>query len=114
MGPALGLIATLLAAAPAEAPLYTAPLKLDVALVTDPEFPPLDDAIVKLALASAAATYAERFQVSPPVFTVRSSFSVSDFLVTYASVDSPECKRLFEARYHGRGAEELAPFHDRA
>ena len=46
--------------------------------------------IVKLALASAAATYAERFQVSPPTFTVRSSFSVSDFLVTYASVDSPD------------------------
>lgn len=92
----------------------TAPLSLVVALVEDPQFPPLDEALVQRALRSAEEEYARRFDVARPEFRVKYRYEVSRFLSVYSRPSDPRCSEQFKARYRGTGLAELAPHKDRA
>ena len=83
------------------------PLVLEVALVDDPELPPLDDTLVARALAAASDTFAQRFAVTAPRFTVVARFGLESFMKRYAKASSPECSALLAARYKGGGRAEL-------
>ena len=98
----------------ASAPLKTAPLRLVVALVEDPDFPPLDEKLVQKALKYAEAQFGERFGVDPPSFDVQYRYSVARFLDTYAVPTDPQCRALYAARYKGGGLAELVPQKARA
>ena len=87
---------------------------LVVALVEDPDFPPLDERLVQKALRFAQAEFRTRFAAEPPRMSVRYRFPVDSFVSLYARADDPRCRDLFAARYTGRGPAELAPFRDRA
>lgn len=91
-----------------------APLKLKVALVEDPDFPPLDDDLIARALESASATFADRFQVDRPTFSLAARFSLEDFMRRFAKTDAQECTALYAAMYRGGGKEQLQPLRDRA
>ncbi len=83
---------------------------LVVALVEDPDFPPLDERLVQKALRFAGNEFRVRFAAEPPKMAVRYRFRVDRFVSTYARADDPRCRDLFAARYTGRGPEELDPF----
>lgn len=82
-------------------------LVLEVALVDDPELPPLDDTLVARALAAASDTFAQRFAVTAPRFTVVARFGLESFMKRYAKASTPECAALLAARYKGGGRAEL-------
>ena len=90
------------------------PLELVVALVEDPDFPPLDERVVQRALRSAEVEFARRFDVPAPRFVVRYRFEARRFIEVYANPRSPECKEAFAARYRGTGPAELAPYRQEA
>lgn len=90
------------------------PLVLEVALVDDPELPPLDDTLVARALAAASDTFAQRFAVTAPRFTVVARFGLESFMKRYAKASSPECSALLAARYKGGGRAELLTQKDAA
>jgi len=111
--PALGVLLALsltTAAPPAKAgPRYPLrPLELVVALVEDPDFPPLDERVVQLAFRSAETEFARRFDVPAPHFVVRYRFEAKRFIDIYANPRAPACKEAFAARYKGTGPKELA------
>lgn len=117
--PALGVILALglaSAAPPAKAaPRYPLrPLELVVALVEDPDFPPLDEQVVQVALRSAEAEFARRFDVPAPRFVVRYRFEAKRFIDIYAHPRDPACKEAFAARYKGTGTKELAAHREEA
>lgn len=87
---------------------------LIVALVEDPDFPPLDETLVQSALHHAQEEFRTRFSAEPPQMKVRYRFPIDSFVSTYARADDPRCRDLFSARYTGRGARELAPFRSEA
>jgi hypothetical protein len=82
-------------------------LQLEVGLVLDPDFPDLSEAVIGRALKSAAKTFAQRFNVTPPRFVVTSSLSVRSFLASASHDPSPHCRRLLSARYRGTGPQEF-------
>lgn len=103
------------AAAASEKPRFEVDrVVLEVALVDDPDFPPLDEKLVQRALDAASVTYRERFDVPPPEFRIKKRYGVASFLETYARVDDLKCARLFGARYLGGGAAELRQYRDQA
>lgn len=111
---ALGIASLVLGVRPAQGAtpntqLETTPAQLVVALVEDPDFPPLDEKLVQRALKYAESQFGERFGVAPPSFEVQYRYSVSRFLDTYAIPSDPKCKNLYAARYRGGGAAELLP-----
>ena len=83
---------------------------LVVALVEDPDFPPLEERLVQKAIRSAQAEFRTRFATEPPRMVVRYRFSIERFLALYAVAKDPRCRDLFAARYTGHGPEELKPF----
>ena len=87
---------------------------LSVALVQDPDFPPLDEALIKNAMDQASASFAQRFDVAPPTLEVVNHFTISGFLGAYSLPIDPRCKPLYAARYRGGGEKELARHKDRA
>lgn len=91
-----------------------APLKLRIALIEDPDFPPLGDDLLARALESASSAFADRFGVERPAFQLAARFSIDDFMRRYAKADAPQCSALFSAIYRGGGREELAPLRPRA
>ena len=111
---ALGLIALAAPARGAGPAHQIRPIELVVALVEDPDFPPLDERVVRIALASAEREFARRFDVPPPRFIVRYRFEARRFIEVYADPRDPRCKEAFAARYLGTGVEELAPHRQEA
>jgi hypothetical protein len=103
-----------IAAAEAAPTLKTSQVRLVVALVEDPDFPPLDERLVQKALKYAESQFGERFGVDAPTFEVQYRYSVARFLDTYAVPNDPQCKALYAARYKGGGAAELEPQKARA
>ncbi len=83
---------------------------LVVALVEDPDFPPLDERLVQKALRFAQEEFQTRFAALPPRMLVRYRFPIDRFVGIFAQVDDPRCRDLFKARYTGHGPAELAPF----
>ncbi|MEM7677820.1 MAG: hypothetical protein AAF449_17625, partial [Myxococcota bacterium] len=83
---------------------------LVVALVEDPDFPPLDERLVQRALRFAQAEFRVRFAAEPPRMVVRYRFPIDSFVSVYARKNDPRCEALFNARYKGRGRSELTPF----
>ncbi len=98
------LLALLLATSP---DLDVDSIELQVAVVRDPELPPIEPALVTAALAHAQREFEIRFDTKAPRFTVAGELTLAEFLGRYADERDPECKRLFDARYHGGGAKEL-------
>ncbi len=92
----------------------TAPLELVVALVEDPQFPPLDERLVQEALRSAEQEFARRFDVAPPRLKVQYRYEVSRFLSIYSVPSDPLCNKQFAARYRGTGSKELTPHKEKA
>lgn len=92
----------------------SAPLRLRVAVVEDPAFPPLDDILVQTALQSASAEYARRFDTSPPEFVQAARFEVGPFLEAHVDPEDPRCRSELAARYRGTGPAELSPYRARA
>jgi len=80
---------------------------LEVGLVIDPDFPGLDGSLVQRSLQSAAQTFAERFNVTPPDFVVTSSLTVQAFLADAPYDSSKRCRSLLSARYRGTGSQEF-------
>lgn len=109
----LGAVAAVANAAPATKLETTAP-RLVVALVEDPDFPPLDEKLVQRALRYAESQFGERFSVTPPTFDVQYRYTVARFLDTYAIPSDPQCRGLYAARYKGGGAAELEPHRQKA
>ncbi len=105
--------APLAAASPVAAPAIP-PVTLEVALVDDPDLPPLDDTLVSRALASASETFATRFGVASPRFHVVARFSLDAFMKRYAKPSSAECAPTFSVRYRGGGRDELMLHKDAA
>lgn len=87
---------------------------LTVALVEDPDFPPLDEKLVKRSLDSAREEFTRRFDAPAPKFEVKYRFDVEGFLGAYGNRRDPKCKELYAGRYKGGGANELRPHQDRA
>lgn len=105
------LLVVLLSAPAADAQgLTEAPLDLTVALVEDPDFPPLDEALVERALNAASAQFSLRFAVPAPRFHVRYRFDLERFMSLYAYPKDPACRGMLSARYKGGGAAELEPY----
>src|SRR5882672_10122888 len=77
------------------------PIKLRVALVEDPDFPSLDDGLIARALGSASNTFAERFGVEKPVFSVAARYSLEDFMHRFARPEATSCEDLYAVAYHG-------------
>jgi tetratricopeptide (TPR) repeat protein len=103
------LVALALAIVSADPPaLDVSPFKLTVAIVQDPDFPPIEPELAKRALDLAAAEFGGRFSVPSPTFEIAGEYTVSGFLGEYALPVDPRCKPLYEARYHGKGEAELA------
>jgi hypothetical protein len=112
-----GVVVSLAATARAEEAAEQIPIaaiRLKVALIEDPDFPPLDDNLIGRALESAAETFSARFQVERPTFQLAARFSVDDFMKRFAKPDTPECSPLYAATYRGGGKNELLPLKDRA
>ena len=82
---------------------------LVVALVEDPDFPPLDERLVQKAIRFAQDEFRVRFAAEPPRMSVRYRFRINSFVSTYARADDPRCRDLFAARYTGHGPDELTP-----
>ncbi len=112
----LAFAATLMGAGVANAdPAFeTAPIELVVALVEDPDFPPLDDRLVQRALRYAQQEYARRFDVAPAKLRVLYRYDVARFLDIYSLPSDPRCAKHFAARYRGTGLQELLPHRARA
>jgi hypothetical protein len=111
---ALVAMILLLGSTPTAPPSKIGDVRLTVALVTDPEFPSLDDELVQKALREASATFAERFAVAEPRFVVSGKFTSNEFLEKYAHPANPRCAGMYAARYLGTGQSELAAFKARA
>lgn len=106
---AVSFLIVALAAAPASA----APLTLTVAVVEDPDFPPLDERLMRAAFNYGAREYALRFGVDQPRFEIRYRFDSQRFIGLYARADDPLCKAWFEARYQGGGLAEIQRYKDK-
>lgn len=100
--------------ADAQPTFETAPIELVVALVEDPDFPPLDDRLVQRALRYAQQEYAQRFDVEPIKLRVLYRYDVTRFLDIYSVPTDPRCQKQFDARYRGSGVQELVPHKKRA
>lgn len=94
--------------------LSVAPLVVEVGLVEDRDFPPLDPTLVDRALARAARTFAERFDVGPPKMLVTGRLDSDSFLRDNVHPDRPRCAGLLSARYAGGGAKAFGPHADAA
>jgi tetratricopeptide (TPR) repeat protein len=90
------------------------PLHLTVAIVQDPDFPPIEPELAKRALDLAAEEFSRRFAVPKPIFELQNEFTLSGFLGEYALPVDPACKPLYEARYRGGGEAELRERKDAA
>lgn len=106
------LLATTLSAAgtarAAETALDVAQLELKVAIVQDPDFPPLEPELARAALIHASDELGRRFGVRAPTLDVINEYTLSGFLGAYALPVDPACRPLYDARYRGGGATELA------
>lgn len=89
-------------------------LVLTVALVEDPDFPSLDEALVKRAFDAARAEFTRRFDYPAPKFYVKYRFDVDGFLGAYSNPRDPQCRSLYRARYKGGGKKELGPHREKA
>src|SRR5262249_14439892 len=85
------------------------PIKIRVALVEDPDFPGLDDGLIARWLDSAASTFAERFGVERPVFSVAARYTLEDFMHRFARPEAGACDDLYSVAYKGGGREALVP-----
>ena len=108
------LLAVPMSARGEEAKLDVGAIRLSVAIVQDPDFPPLEPELAKTALAHAREAFAQRFGVAPPELDVINEFTLTGFLGAYALPVDPLCKPLYDARYRGTGAGELGRFKDQA
>ena len=93
-----------------EPEFVTRPLELTVALVEDPDFPPLAQRLIERAVHHARAQFSLRFGVRPPELPIRYRFPARRFIDVYSNPRDPKCASLFRARYRGTGARELTPF----
>lgn len=105
----LGIVLAPRASLGEDGPVYPKSPRLIVALVEDPDFPPLDERLIQAAMRAAQAEYTRRFDAPPPTFDVRYRFEVSRFLSLYARPRAPQCQETFKARYRGTGQDELTP-----
>src|SRR5438094_9549575 len=95
--------------APAPSRLEISEVQLAVAIVEDPDFPPIEPELAKRSLDLASAEFAKRFSVPAPTFTITNEFTLSGFLGEYALPVDPRCKPLYDARYRGGGETRRAP-----
>jgi hypothetical protein len=89
-------------------------LDLEVGVVIDPDFPPLDSDLINRALKSAAKSFQDRFGVTAPNFVVTSTLSVEEFIRSAPLTTSKRCKDLLAVRYRGGGPKEFEPHRARA
>lgn len=111
----LGALFVIASSARAEDPkLEINELRLAVATVSDPDFPPLEPEVAKHALDLASIEFAKRFNVSRPTFELENEFTISGFLGEYALPVDPRCKPSYDARYRGGGRSELDRYKSQA
>jgi hypothetical protein len=110
----LALVPAIAEAADPPPPLDVSPLHLTVAIVHDPDFPPIERELAKHALDLAAQEFAKRFSVPAPTFELQHEFTLSQFLGTYAVPTDPACRPLYDARYRGGGEAEIRQKKDAA
>jgi hypothetical protein len=91
----------------AQSPAEPAPLTLKIAIVQDPDFPPVDRELVTRALELASREFASRFAAEAPRFDVVNEYTISGFLGAYALPVDPQCRPRYDARYRGGGPAEL-------
>ncbi|MCK6550830.1 hypothetical protein L6R52_33645 [Myxococcota bacterium] len=103
---ARALFATLAAMSPGAA-LASEPLTLKIAIVQDPDFPPVERELVTRALELASREFASRFGADAPRFDVVNEYTVAGFLGAYALPVDPQCRPRYDARYRGGGPAEL-------
>lgn len=82
-------------------------VRLQVAVVRDPELHALEPELVEAALEHAQREFEIRFGAEAPTFEIVNELSVAGFLGLYALPVDPACKPLYEARYRGGGEAEL-------
>ncbi len=108
------LVAATLGASTATAAPKLEEVVLTVALVEDPDFPPLDEKLVNRSLEYARQEFSRRFDAPAPKFEVKYRFDVDGFLGAYGNPRDPKCKNLYAGRYKGGGPNELRQHQDRA
>lgn len=89
-------------------------LQLQVRVVEDPDFPPLEPKLIQAALKAAKREFALRFDAKPPRFVLLSRESAADYLKARIDPKAEGCAPLLKARYRGQSADELLPFQNKA
>ena|GEM_PF-2126507 len=89
-------------------------LFLEVAIVTDPKLPQINQDLIAAALESAAKTFEIRFGLQKPHFVVTSSLSVSEFMKQAPLETSKYCLSQISKRYRGTGPQEFEPYEQKA
>ncbi|MEE2900699.1 MAG: hypothetical protein VYC39_00120 [Myxococcota bacterium] len=91
-----------------------AELVLEVAIVSDPKLPKINQDLIAAALESAAKSFEIRFGLQKPYFVVTSSLSVSDFMQQAPLETSKYCLSQISKRYRGTGPKEFEPYEKKA